>query len=102
MPGAASGAPIMIEDQTYAMGQDLPGRPAEVLVRLQEHAAKLIPCPTEQTRVRRVPFSGFRGQWWVYLADGCGQRIMYGEVNSDGPDRYYVASRFSMMPPASR
>ncbi|HEY1694695.1 MAG TPA: hypothetical protein VGG39_21135 [Polyangiaceae bacterium] len=101
---ATSQAPrqVVIEDEAFA----LTGAPDEARTLLQRHAAKLIACPPEQVKVRHTLFSRHWESWGAFLADGCGQRVVYGEADpysSSDPAEprydnvtYLVISRFPL------
>lgn len=95
---------IFIEDTPFAVSGGADAEVARAL--LQKHAAKLTSCPPEQVRVRHTVFSQQWVSWDAFLADGCGQRVVYGEaghvVSTDpaepkyGGVSYYVVSHFPL------
>jgi hypothetical protein len=111
-PGTASPAPstpseITIEGQRYSV---MPGT-RDSISRLRDHASKIIPCAPEQLRVRELVFGLGAPAWQAVVADGCGQRIVYGEAGhvriGGEPDQptgteYLIVSRVALEPPAPR
>jgi hypothetical protein len=69
---------------------------------LRQNAAQLLGCPVEQVRVREVLLGRPHNPSEVELADGCGQRVVYGSTpqyaNDPPARRFYIIGRFSMMP----
>ncbi len=95
-PAPVPQAPVSIgiEGRDYS----LLGTTADAL--LVRHAAGLVGCPQESMTAREVVFGVGHQAWQVKLAEGCGQRVVYGEQrwrDSQPYVGYTVVSRLSLV-----
>jgi hypothetical protein len=101
VPGTAE---IVIEGRAQPPGATVEGA-------LRDHASALLSCPKDQVTIRSTVLGGqaagggvcspgARSCWT--LADGCGQRIVYGFLmGTDSPRLdFFVVSRFALKPGA--